>query len=157
MVLMLPLTHGSGNVAKTYPSLSDIPQLLDPKGRCKLCLLSRHLQCGLFFGYKFASSPPPSDCLASRLSHSFYYQEGCKKSHSLQILLKAAGHLLSKYFLYAMQRYFSAWASQIFCSNPVSALRKCRCFPRIKREDLLFFPRVYAKEIVKQVFFHSHN
>lgn len=99
MVLMLPLTHGSGNVAKTYPSLSDIPQLLDPKGRCKLCLLSRHLQCGLFFGYKFASSPPPSDCLASRLSHSFYYQEGCKKSHSLQILLKAAGHLLSTSFM----------------------------------------------------------
>lgn len=25
MVLMLPLTHGSGNVAKTQPSLSDIP------------------------------------------------------------------------------------------------------------------------------------
>lgn len=53
MVLMLPLTHGSGNIAKTYPSLSDIPQLLDPEGRCKLCLLSRHLQCGLLFGYKF--------------------------------------------------------------------------------------------------------
>lgn len=77
---------------------------------------------------------PPSDCLAGRLSHSFYYQDGYKKSHSSQTLPKAAGHLLSKYFLYSMQCSFSGWALQIFCSNSVSALRKCRCFPRIKGE-----------------------
>lgn len=155
MVLMLPLTHGSGNVAKTYPSLSDIPQLLDPKGRCKLCLLSRHLQCGLFFGYKFAFFFfPPSDCLAGRLSHSFYYQEGCKSCHSLQILPKAAGHSLSNYFLYSMHRSFSGWALQIFCSNFVSTL-SAGVFQESKGRILFF--QEYVKKIVNYVFFHSCN
>lgn len=53
MVLMLPLTLGSGNVAKTYSSLADIPVLLDSEDSWKLCLLSRRLEHGLFFGFKF--------------------------------------------------------------------------------------------------------
>lgn len=86
MVLMLPLTHGSGNVAKTYPSLSDIPQLLDLEGRCKLGLLSRHLKRGLWLQIHFKKA-------VCRVT-------GCNFSS------KCCCYLLSKYFLHSMQQFY---------------------------------------------------
>lgn len=52
----------------------------------------------------------------------FYNQEGCKKSHSLQILSNAADYMLSKYFLDSVEFYLWGWAVQILWIKFVSAI-----------------------------------